>query len=119
MYLAELQKLPPDPSVQASHERVIAVIKERYPQLLNHLSGTPVLTLLLNADGTIARSDLEVSEQTTGPLTVTELQFERFGLRSGDLQYVGVSREELPHGAALIAFGVRSPNDLDRALIER
>ena len=104
--LAELVKPPPDASVQPSRERVTALIKERYPQLLlGHLSGTPVLTVLLNADGTIARSDLEISQQSAGTLTVTELQFTRFGLRSGELQSVGVEREQLPHGAVLIVFG--------------
>jgi len=118
--LAELLKPPPDASVQPSRERVTALIKERYPQLLlGHLSGTPVLTVLLNADGTIARSDLEISQQSAGSLTVTELQFARFGLRSGELQSVGVEREQLPHGAVLIVFGTRSSVELDRALVER
>ena len=117
--LAELQKPPPD-AIVPSHERVTALINERYPQLLlGHLSGTPVLTVLLNADGTIARSDLEISQQSAGALTVTELQFARFGLRSSDLQYIGVEREQLRHGAVLIVFGARSSVELDRALVER
>ncbi len=116
---AELQKPPPD-AIVPSHERVTVLIKERYPQLLlGHLSGTPVLTVLVNADGTIARSDLEISQQSAGTLTVTELQFARYGLRSGELQSVGVEREQLPHGAVLIVFGTRSSIELDRALVER
>ena len=117
--LAELQKPPPD-AIAPSHERMTALIKERYPQLLlGHLSGTPVLTVLLNADGTIARSDLEISQQSAGTLTVTEFQFAPFGLRPGELQSVGVEREQLPHGAVLIVSGTRSSVELDRALVER
>ena len=78
-----------------------------------------MLTVLLNADGTIARSDLEISQQSAGTLTVTELQFARFGLRSGELQCVGVEREQLPRGAVLIVFGARSSVEMDRALVER
>jgi hypothetical protein len=83
------------------------------------LAGTPVLTVLFNSDGTVARSSLQIAAQTSGALTATELQFEPFGLRAGELQYVGEARVQLPHSTVFVVFGARSTQALDRALVEQ
>jgi hypothetical protein len=117
--VTELEKLPPDAYVHPYRERITVLIKKRYPQLLvGNLLGTPVLTVLFNATGTIARSDLQITAQRSGALTATETQFERLGLRSGELQYVGVAHVQLPGGTALVVFGERTSEDLDRRLVE-
>ena len=118
--LTDVRKPPPDSKMQPFRERLTALVREHYPQLLiGTISGTPVLIVLFNSDGTIARSELQTYAQDSGTLTANESQFERFGLHGGELQYVGVGRVQLPSGAALVVFGARSSQDLDRALVER
>jgi hypothetical protein len=116
----DLQKPPPDPNVEPFRERLTALVKARYPQLLaGDLVHTPVLTVLFNSDGTIARSDLEISAQSPNTLTATEMQFARFRLGSRDLQYIGAEHLPLPGGTALVIVGARSAEKLDRALAQR
>jgi hypothetical protein len=116
----DLQKRPPDAKGEPFRERLTALVKARYPRLLaGNLVGTPVLTVLFNSDGTIARSDLEISAKSSSTLTATEMQFARFGLGSRDLQYIGAGHVPLPGGTALVIFGARSAENLDRALAQR
>ena len=116
----ELQKPAPDAAVQPSRQRLTALLRERYPQLLaGGLVGTPVLTVLFNADGSVARSNLQVLAQTSGTLTATETRFAGLGVRSGELQYVGEAPVQLPHTRVLVVFGIRSDEVLDRELVER
>ena len=118
---AELVKPAPDTKLEPFRERITGLVKARYPQLLlGNFVGTPVLTVLFNTDGTIERSDIQMStEQRAQSLTATESQFHRFGLRLGDLQYVGMARVALPGGSALVVFGARTSEELDRALVEK
>jgi hypothetical protein len=96
------------------------LVRENYPQLLiGSLVGTPVLTVLFNPDGTVARSNLQLYTEPSGQLTATEAQFERFGLHSGELQYVGEARLELSSRTVLVVFGARSSQVLDRDLVEQ
>jgi hypothetical protein len=106
--------------VQPTQERLKALVLERYPRLqVDNFAGTPVVTLLFNHDGTVARSDLRVFAQTSGTLTATETRFEVFGLKSGELRYVGEMPVPLPHTTVLVVFGNRSNESLDRELVER
>jgi hypothetical protein len=115
----DLLKPAPDANVQPFQERLTTLVKARYPQLLvGGLVGTPVLTVLFNSDGTVARSNLQLA-QTPGTLTATETQFERFRLRTGELQYVGEARVQLPRSTVFVIFGARSSEALDRELVER
>jgi hypothetical protein len=117
----ELQKPAPDARVQPFRERLTVLVKEQYPQLLaGSLVGTPVITVLFNPDGTVARSDLQVLAQIPNTLTASEAQFQRLGLgRAGELQYVGEARVQLPHSTVFVIFGARSSEALDRELVER
>jgi hypothetical protein len=106
--------------MQPFRERVTELVRERYPQLLSDKQpGTAVLIVLFNSDGTIAASDVQTYALHSETLTADETQFERFGLQSGDVRYVGVDRIELPVGSVLVIFGARSSQSLDRALVQR
>jgi len=115
----ELLKPAPDARVQPFRERLTALVRERYPELLaGGLVGTPVLTVLFNPDGSIARSNLQLVGQTTGTLTANETQFAQLGVRAGQLQYVGEARVQLPTSTVLVVFGARTTEVLDRELVQ-
>jgi len=78
-----------------------------------------MVTVLLEADGTLADTALEVLPCASRSLTASESQFARFGLKAGDLRYLGESRIQTPLNTMLVVFGGRDSHTLDRALIER
>jgi len=115
---AELRKLPPYGGTQPYPARLRALIESRYPQLLTGPpADTPVITVLFNADGTVGGTYLETPPKHEVTLTASEVQFSRFGLSAGDLQYIGVGRVQLPGLMALVVFGAKTSRDLDRALV--
>lgn len=117
---SDLLKPAPDARMQPFRERLTGLVRENYPQLLiGSFVGTPVLTVLFNPDGTVARSSLQLYTEPSGQLTATESQFAAFGLRSGELQYVGEARLELSSRTVLVVFGARSSQVLDRELVEQ
>jgi hypothetical protein len=117
---AEVRKAAPDAQVQPYRERLEALIKGRYPRLLaEKITGTAMVTVLFDPDGTLARADLQVFSGAFSVLTASELQFARFGLTAGELRYIGVERIQLPLNTVLVVFGGRDSRDLDRALVER
>jgi hypothetical protein len=118
--LAELQKPPPDVRRQPSRKHLEALVRERYPELFTRdVTGSPVVTVLFNPDGTVARSSLQLLAVSSGTLTATETRFEGLGLHSGELQDVGEFSVQLPHTTAFVVFGTRSDEALDRDLVER
>jgi hypothetical protein len=97
------------PEMQADSARLALLAEERYPRLLTEkLSGTPIVTVLFNPDGTVAETALEVSERDPTTLVVSEGQFAPFGVSGGQLRYLGVARVELPLNTVLIAFAIRA-----------
>ena len=116
----DLRKLPPAPEVQPYRQRLEALIERRYPELLTEkIAGTARVTVLLEADGALAETALEVLPNDSKDLAASESQFARFGLRAGDLRYLGESRIQTPLNTVLVVFGGRDSHTLDRALIER
>jgi len=116
----ELRKPSPDAAAEPDRERLETLVKERYPQLgERHASGTPVVTILFEADGRVARTDLEVRSVPPEGLTATEEQFNRFGHLDGQLHYISMARIELPANTVLVVFAGLDSRDLDRALVER
>jgi hypothetical protein len=117
---SDLLKPAPDARIQPFRERLTGLVQENYPQLLiGSFVGTPVLTVLFNPDGTVARSSLQLYPEPSGQLTASEAQFAAFGLHSGELQYVGEARLELSSRTVLVVFGARSSQVLDRELVEQ
>jgi hypothetical protein len=116
----DLRKPAPGEELQPFRERLMTLVRERYPQLLTaETQGTPVLRVLFNSDGTIARSDLEITSEHMEELTARRSQFARFHLEPGALKYLGAGHLPLPGRTALVIFGGLGSNELDRALIER
>jgi hypothetical protein len=72
-----------------------------------------VVTVLLNHDGTLVATDLEIS--ANDPSDVTESRFARFGVKARDLSYIGVARIELPLNTVLVMFAGKSTTDPDRS----
>src|SRR5262249_29889885 len=116
---SELRKPAPDASAQPYRERLEALIRSRYPNLVNEkLSGTAVVTVLLEFDGRVAATHLDVSPEPLKELTASESQFARLGVAVGELRYVGVADVDLPLNTVLVVFGARNSRDMDRALVE-
>jgi hypothetical protein len=115
----ELRKPAPDVSAQPYRPRLEALIRSRYPNLLSEkLPGTAVVTVLLESDGEIAATRLDVSTEPLKELTASESQFARLGVAVGELRYVGVASIELPLNTVLVEFGARNSRNVDRALVE-
>jgi len=52
----------PDTAVHPDRQQLETIIRTRYPELFTQrLAGLPVVTMLLNQDGTLAATDLEIS----------------------------------------------------------
>lgn len=117
---SELRKGPPDLGSRGYDKRLTALIQQRYPELnAGSPKGIPVVTVLLNYDGSVAGTHLELSPEGTPTLTASEEEFARFGLSAGRMQYIGVGRLQLPTTEAVVIFGAGDSRNLDRALIER
>jgi hypothetical protein len=116
----ELRKLPPNAGARPYRERFQLLIESRYPQLLtNTADGAPIVTVLLDLYGDLVRTELEISRQPPSELAASERSFSRFGLREGDLQYVGAATIQTPANTVLIVFGGMASRDLDRRLVQR
>ncbi len=63
------------------------------------------MTVLLNHDGTLAATDLEISLKDPDELVVTRLHFARFGVQAKDLSYIGTAHLELALNTVLVMFG--------------
>lgn len=112
----DIEDPPHDTAIHPDRQQLETIIRQRYPQLVTQrFPGIPVVTVLLNHDGTLAATELEISAQDPGKLTVSRLHFARFGLKAGDLSYIGVERFELPLNTVLVMFGGKSTGDPDRA----
>jgi hypothetical protein len=108
----DVEKPAPDTAVHPDQQQLEAIIRHTYPQLATQrFAGFPVVTVLLNHDGTLAATDLEISAKDPGELTASNLHFARFGLKGMDLIYVGVTHVELPLNKVLVVFGGRSTSD--------
>lgn len=115
----ELRKPAPDAAAQPYREHLTTLVKARYPQLLTeHMAGTPVVTVLLEADGHVVQTHLEIRSPESEPLTASEEQFYRFGALAGRLRYIGEARIDLPVNTVLVVFGGLDTRTVDRALVE-
>ena len=95
-----------DTAVHPDRQQLETIVRNRYPELLTQrFAGVPVVTVLLNHDGTLAATDLEISLKDPGELVVTRLQFARFGVKARDLSYIGTARLELPLNTVLVMYG--------------
>jgi hypothetical protein len=116
----ELRKPAPDASAQPYRDRLEMLIRSRYPKLITEkVSGTAVVTVLLEIDGQVATTRLDISPEPLKELTASESQFARLGVSVGELRYIGISQVDLPLNTVLVVFGARNSRDLDRALVER
>jgi hypothetical protein len=108
----DVEKPAPDTAVHPDQQQLEAIIRLRYPQLVTQrFAGVPLVTVLLNHDGTLAATDLEISANDPGGLTASKLHFARFGLKATDLSYIGVARFQLPLNTVVVVFGGRSTSD--------
>src|SRR5262245_51193942 len=102
---AELRKPAPDAFAQPYRQRLEALIRTRYPNLLTEkLPGTAVVTVLLESDGRVAATRLDVSPEPLKELTASESQFARLGVAVGELRYVGVADVDLPLNTVHVVF---------------
>jgi hypothetical protein len=112
----DLQESAPDTAVHPDRRQLEAIIRLQYPQLVTQrFAGVPVVIVLLNHDGTLAATDLEISAKDPGELTASTLPFARFGPKARHLSYIGVVRFELPLNTVLVMFGGRNTSDPDLA----
>lgn len=115
-----LRKPAPDAFAQPYRQRLEALIQARYPKLLSEkLPGTAVVTVLLESDGQVAATRLDISPEPLKQLTASESQFARLGVAVGELRYVGVADVDLPLNTVLVVFAARNSRQVDRALMER
>lgn len=115
---SEFVKPAPDLATQPYRNRLETVVKEHYPQLwTDRIEGMPVVTLLFEPDGSVARTKLEIRPHQHDTLTVSEEDFNFYGY-GGRLRYIGEARVELPVNTVIVLFGGLDSSDLDRALVE-
>ena len=102
----DVEEPAPDSAVHPDRQQLETILRSNYPELLTQkLAGVPVVTVLLNHDGTLAATDLKISLKDPDELVVTRLHFARFGLKARDLSYIGMARFELPLNTVLVMFG--------------
>jgi hypothetical protein len=112
------RKPAPDAQTQPYRERLESLIESRYPRLTTQrITGTALVTVLFDADGTLAASNLEIMAAPVSVLTASELRFASFGLAAGELKYLGVARISLPRNTILVIFGEKDSRELDLALV--
>jgi hypothetical protein len=101
---SDAEKPAPDTAVHPDRQELETIIRKRYPQLVTQkFSGVPVVTVL------------ETYAKDASELTVSRLQFSRFGLKEWDLSYIGLARFELPLNTVIVMFGGKSTRDPDRS----
>jgi len=112
----EVEAGAPDSAVHPDRQRLETIIRQKYPQLATErIAGVPVVTVLLNHDGTLAATDLEISPKGPDELTVSKLRFARFGIQAKDLSYIGIEHVVLPPNTVLVMYGGKGTIDPDRA----
>jgi len=89
----EVEESAPDTTVaHLDRQQLETIVRQRYPQLATQrFAGVPVVTVLLNHDGTLVATDLEISVKDPDQLVVTRQHFARFGLKARDLSYIGMA----------------------------
>jgi hypothetical protein len=118
--LTELRKPAPNGGARTYRERLQALIRMRYPQLLTEpAKGIPIITVLLNLYGEVVRSDLEISTSPPSQLAASEASFQRFGLAQLEMRYVGATSIETPANTVFVVFGGMGSRELDRTLVQR
>jgi hypothetical protein len=116
----DLRKPAPNPGARPYREQLQTLIKDRYPQLLTDTAqGIPVLTVLFNLSGDVARSELEVSAHPPSELAASEESFSHFGVLVGDLQYIAAASLQTPANTVFVVFGGLGSRQLDRSLVQR
>ena len=86
-------------------DRFKRIIEEQYPQLLKQkVVGTPVLTVLFDAQGRVAGTRLEISSAKRENLTASVFQFAPMGVSSGELKDIGSTGVDLPLNHVLVVF---------------
>lgn len=102
----DVEESTPDTAVHLDPQQLETIVRDRYPELVTHrFAGVPVVTVLLNHDGTLAATDLEISLKDPDELVVTRLHFARFGVQAKDLSYIGTAHLELALNTVLVMFG--------------
>jgi beta-lactamase regulating signal transducer with metallopeptidase domain len=127
-----LRKPPPGYS-GAPPEKFVALIKDRYPTLANHSdAGTPVLMVLFNHDGTVARTDKDVFQGSPRDFNASKALSEHFGMTPETIGYVGAQTLDFGVQTVLVVYSEKSAQHIpftsklfpdsrliDRALAER
>lgn len=121
---------PPPGYAGAPPEKFVALIRERYPALANHSDvGTPVLLVLFNDDGTVARTDKDLFQGSLRDFDGSKALSSHFGMKP---DHVGAQALDFgtqtvlvvytDKGAQHIPFSSKLFPDsrvIDRALAER
>lgn len=132
----ELQKSPPNSDQGLAHD-LATLVKERYPDLLSRkVAGTPVVSVLFKADGSIERTSYAAFDGSPHSFNPNKDYYaHHLNITSDDVSYVGLQGVVSPTTGQtiLVAFtergesGVPSPSligtddtrDIDRSLAER
>jgi BlaR1 peptidase M56 len=130
---AALRKPPPAHEGDAAAEKFAVLIKDRYPALTTErTAGTPVVTVLFNHDGTIARTDTDIFQGTPREFKASAAQFQRVGLTPDAVGYVGTQAIDFGNNTILVVYSEKDAQhipftsrlfpdsrSIDRALTER
>ena len=88
----ELRKLPPSEApAHQLNERLQALVKERYPQLLQQkVNGTPVVNVLFKDDGSVDYSNSEIAAGSPEGLLGKAYYAEHLHMPEDEVAYVGI-----------------------------
>lgn len=104
----ELRTASRSSTTRPDSKQLEGIVGRAYPTLLTQkIAGTPIVTVLLNADGSTAGTRLEIAPSPVKIPDASEAQFAGFGLKSGELQYIGIATIQLPLNTVLVVFGGR------------
>ena len=94
----ELHKLPPDDATARQlNQRLQALVKERYPQLLQQpVSGTPVVNVLFKDDGSVDYSNSEIAAGSPEGLLGKAYYAQHLHMPEEEVAYVGIQRVVSP-----------------------
>lgn len=85
----ELRKSPPSHDA-AAPQKFAALLRDKYPTLVTEkAAGTPVVTILFNHDGTVARTDMEIFPGSPEEFKPAKAQFGRVGMAPEVVGYIG------------------------------
>ena len=103
-----LRKPPPGYS-GAPPEQFVALIKDRYPTLSNRTAGgTPVLMVLFNHDGTVARTETDTFQGTPRDFNASKALAEHFGMTPETMGYVGAQSLDFGTQTVLVVYTEKS-----------